>query len=45
MTFGLGTAERVEKLVIRWPSGKTTELNDLAADTLAIVDEADGLKP
>jgi hypothetical protein len=37
--FGLGTADRVEKLSIRWPSGKVQELTDLAGDRHIIVDE------
>jgi len=37
--FGLGDADRVEKLWIRWPSGKVQELTDLAADRHIIVDE------
>ncbi len=41
--FGLGDADRVERLTIRWPSGKVQELTDLAADRHIIVDEdADG---
>jgi hypothetical protein len=38
--FGLGDAERVERLEIRWPSGKTQLLTDLAADAHIVVDEA-----
>jgi hypothetical protein len=37
--FGLGNAERVERLEIRWPSGKTQVLTDLKADTHIVVDE------
>lgn len=37
--FGLGDAERVDHLTIRWPSGKVQELTDLAADRHIIVDE------
>ena len=32
LIFGLGAAERVEKLNIRWPSGLLQEFADLAAD-------------
>ena len=38
--FGLGDAERVERLEIRWPSGKTQVLADLKADSHIVVDEA-----
>jgi hypothetical protein len=37
--LGLGTADRVERLTIRWPSGKVQELTDLAGDRHIIVDE------
>jgi len=37
--FGLGAADRVERLTIRWPSGKVQELTDLAGDRHIIVDE------
>jgi hypothetical protein len=37
--FGLGDAERVERLEIRWPSGKTQVLADLRADAHVVVDE------
>ena len=37
--FGLGDAERVERLEIRWPSGKSQVLTNLGADTHIVVDE------
>jgi hypothetical protein len=37
--FGLGDAERVERLEIRWPSGKSQVLTDLPADRHIVVDE------
>ena len=37
--FGLGDADRVERLTIRWPSGRVQELTDLAADRHILVDE------
>jgi enediyne biosynthesis protein E4 len=37
--FGLGDAERVERLEIRWPSGKIQVLTDIKADRHIIVDE------
>jgi hypothetical protein len=38
--FGLGEATRVERLTIRWPSGREQKLTDLAADCHLVVDEA-----
>ena len=38
--FGLGDADRVERLAIRWPSGKVQELIDVKADRHIVVDEA-----
>ncbi len=35
--FGLGDAERVESIQIRWPDGSTTERNDVAADQILTV--------
>jgi enediyne biosynthesis protein E4 len=37
--FGLGDATRVERLTIRWPSGRVQELTDLAADRHVEIDE------
>jgi hypothetical protein len=37
--FGLGDSERVERLEIRWPSGKSQVLKNLGADTHIVVDE------
>jgi hypothetical protein len=37
--FGLGTATRVSRLVIRWPSGTTQVLKNVAADRLLTVTE------
>ena len=37
--FGLGDADRVDRLTIRWPSGKVQELTNLSADRHIIVDE------
>jgi hypothetical protein len=37
--FGLGSAERVDKIEIRWPSGKTQVLTDVAARKLVVVEE------
>jgi hypothetical protein len=37
--FGLGDAEAVERLTIRWPSGQVQELRDLRGDRHIVVDE------
>jgi enediyne biosynthesis protein E4 len=43
--FGLGTHERVDRIEIRWPSGKTETLTDLQADHFFAVKEAEGIVP
>jgi hypothetical protein len=40
--FGLGDADTVERLTIRWPSGKVQELRDVKADRHIVVDEEEG---
>jgi hypothetical protein len=37
--FGLGDADAVERLTIRWPSGKVQELRDLKGDRHIVVEE------
>jgi hypothetical protein len=39
VTFGLGSSARAEKVVIRWPSGITQTLNNVAADQMLTVTE------
>jgi hypothetical protein len=41
--FGLGKAERAEKLVIRWPSGLAEILKDLPANQYYVVREGSGV--
>jgi hypothetical protein len=43
--FGLGKAERVERVEIRWPSGKTETLQNLAARSFYTVKEGAGIVP
>ncbi len=38
--FGLGDAAQVERLTIRWPSGREQHFTNLAADRHIVVDEA-----
>lgn len=40
--FGLGKAERVDRLIIQWPSGIRQELADIAADQILTVEEPVG---
>jgi hypothetical protein len=37
--FGLGNEDTVERLTIRWPSGKVQEFRNLRADRHIVVDE------
>ncbi len=39
VTFGLGSATRVDKVVIRWPGGDTQDLTDLSIDQLHVVEQ------
>jgi len=39
--YGLGAADRVDRVVIRWPSGRTQTINDPSADTLHRIQEPD----
>ncbi len=41
--FGLGKAERVDQLEIRWPSGEIDMVKDVAANQLLFVKEGSGL--
>ncbi len=43
--FGLGAADHVEKVEIRWPSGNTETLTNLAANHLYSVQEGKGVVP
>ncbi len=41
--FGLGRAERVERLTVRWPNGETEQIADLAARRFYTVTEGQGV--
>src|SRR6202040_3807793 len=43
ITFGLGKRDRVDRLVIEWPSGRTEEYKDLAAGRSYECMEAKGI--
>ena len=40
--FGLGTNERIEKLIVRWPNGGTQEFLDVEGNRHVVIDEATG---
>jgi hypothetical protein len=44
LTFGLGRDPRVTALEVRWPSGKTQALGDLAPNQVVAIDEEEGLR-
>ncbi|MCE9594353.1 MAG: CRTAC1 family protein [Planctomycetes bacterium] len=44
LSFGLGRAERVDTLTVRWPSGRTSVLNDVALDRVVTVTEPEEIK-
>jgi enediyne biosynthesis protein E4 len=41
--FGLGSADRVDRVEVRWPSGSTQTLQNLALDRFYIVKEGEGI--
>jgi hypothetical protein len=41
--FGIGKAEKVEELEIRWPSGQLDTLKDIKANQLIWVKEGQGI--
>jgi hypothetical protein len=41
--FGLGRAEKVELLEIRWPSGMVDQLKDIPSNQLIVVEEGKGI--
>jgi hypothetical protein len=41
--FGLGTLTRVERLEVRWPSGRTEVLQNVAANQIITIREGDGI--
>ena len=43
--FGLGTADKIESLEIRWPSGKVDTIKELEADHFYSVLEGQGIVP
>jgi hypothetical protein len=45
LTFGIGKRDRIERVVIDWPNGRTEEYKDLAAGKRYDVTEGKGIKP
>jgi len=45
VTFGLGKRDRVDRVVIQWPSGRTEEYKDLAAGRAYECVESKGITP
>lgn len=43
--FGLGSADKIQRVTIHWPSGKIETLNDIAADKFYSVLEGQGIVP
>ena len=41
LTFGLGTADRVERIDVVWPDGREQRLTDIAADRLLVISHPD----
>ena len=41
--FGLGKANKVDLLEIRWPSGQTDQLKNVSANQLIFVKEGEGI--
>ena len=39
VNFGLGNVTRIDKITVRWPSGKTSEITDIAADSRYLLEE------
>ena len=37
--FGLGDAHRVDRIEVRWPSGRKQVLTDVAADQILLISE------
>ena len=41
--FGLGTATKIDLIEVRWPTGKTESLKDVAADKMYTITEGQGI--
>jgi hypothetical protein len=45
VTFGLGQRDRVDRVVLNWPSGRTEEYKNLASGKLYQCVEGKGITP
>lgn len=45
VTFGLGRCDRIDRLLIEWPSGRAEEFKDLAAGRSYVCVESKGITP
>ena len=45
LTFGIGKRDRIERVVVDWPNGRTEDYKDLAAGRRYEVTEGKGIKP
>ena len=45
VTFGIGRRDRVDRVVIEWPSGRTEEFKNLATGRSYDIVEGKGLTP
>ncbi len=45
VTFGLGKRDKIERVVIQWPNGRTEEYKNLAAGKAYECVESEGIKP
>ena len=44
LRFGMGKRDKVERLVVDWPSGRTEDFKDLVAGKMYQITEAQGIK-
>jgi hypothetical protein len=45
VTFGLGSATKVAKVEVAWPSGKTDQVAGVAGDRTIVIKEGQGVVP
>lgn len=45
VTFGLGKRDKIERVVVQWPNGRTEEYKNLAAGKAYACVESEGIKP
>ena len=45
LPFGLGKATRVERVEVRWPSGKREVITDVPANQIVVIREGHGVVP